>query len=71
MVAIVGVAQAVSSLFSVYADLRPTGRLVDGRLLSWADAARGVSVLAIASTILYFAGVWVFRRRELAIYSGH
>ena len=70
-VMVVGIAQGVSSLFSVYADLRPTGRLVDGRLLGWGDAARGVSVLAIASTILYFAGVFVFRRRELAIYSGH
>ncbi|MFI4896625.1 MAG: hypothetical protein ACIARR_02245, partial [Phycisphaerales bacterium JB059] len=70
-VLVVAIAQGVSSLFSVYADLRPTGRLVDGRLLGWGDAAKGVSVLAIASAILYFAGVFIFRRRELAIYSGH
>lgn len=70
-VAIASISYGVSSMFSVYADLRPTGRLVEGRLLGWGESARGVSVLAIASAALYLAGVWIFRRRELAIYSGH
>ncbi len=70
-VAVASVSHAVSAMFSVYSDLRPTARLVDGRLLGWGDAARGVSVLGIASAILYLASVWIFGRRELAIYSGH
>ncbi len=70
-VVIASISYGVSWLFSVYSDLRPTGRLVEGRLLGWGESARGVSVLGIASLVLYFAGVLIFRRRELAIYSGH
>ncbi|MEZ6241794.1 MAG: hypothetical protein R3B57_02005 [Phycisphaerales bacterium] len=65
------IASAVSSLFIVYADLRPTQRLVEGRLLSWGDVARGVIVLGAVSGALYALSVAIFRRRELAIYSGH
>jgi len=68
---IASISYGVSQLFGVYADLRPTGRLVEGRLLGWGETARGVSVLGIASVVLYIAGVWIFKRRELAIYSGH
>ena len=70
-VVVASISHGVSSMFSVYADLRPTGRLVEGRLLSWGESARGVGVLALATAALYVAGVWIFRRRELAIYSGH
>ncbi len=65
------IASAVSGLFRVYADLRPTQRLVDGRLLSWGEVARGVIVLGIVTGALFVSSVMIFRRRELAIYSGH
>lgn len=47
------IASAVSGLFVVYADLRPTQRLVEGRLLSWGDVARGVGVLGAVTAGLY------------------
>jgi hypothetical protein len=60
----------VGHLFKIYADLRPTGRLVDGLRLSWADVSWGVAVLSLCTAVLYVVGVLVFRRRELATYSG-
>jgi len=65
------VSARVASVFSVYADLQPISRLVDGRLMSWGSVIGGASVLAIATLVLYGLGVVTFRRRELAIYSGH
>jgi ABC-type transport system involved in multi-copper enzyme maturation permease subunit len=64
------VSWAVGHLFKIYSDLRPTGRLVDGLRLSWGDVSWGVAVLALCTGVLYLVGVVVFRRRELATYSG-
>jgi hypothetical protein len=64
------VASGVGHLFKVYADLRPTGRLVEGLRLSWTDVSLGVAVLGACTAVLYGLGVVVFRRRELATYSG-
>lgn len=68
---IMGVGGTISKVFSVYANLKPTTRLVDGRLLSWADASRGTLALLSLTGLLYGVGVSIFRKRELAIYSGH
>ncbi len=65
------IAGVVSGAFRVYADLRPTGRIVDGLALSWMDVAGGVVVLGGASAVLYVGAVYIFRRRELATYSGN
>jgi ABC-type transport system involved in multi-copper enzyme maturation permease subunit len=65
------VAETVSGTFRVYADLRPTSRIVEGLLLSWSDMFLGVLVLTIASLILFAAATLIFQRRELATYSGH
>lgn len=65
------VSEVVTGLFRVYANLRPTGRLVEGRLLSWQDVATGVLVLGAIASILFALATLIFRRRELAIYSGH
>lgn len=65
------IASAVSNTFVVYADLKPTARLSTGLLLSWGEFARGTLALAALSLLLYGLGVLIFRRRELAIYSGH
>jgi ABC-type transport system involved in multi-copper enzyme maturation permease subunit len=64
------VAWAIGHVFKIYSDLRPTGRLVDGLRLSWMDISWGVLVLAMCTAVLYLVGVVVFRRRELATYSG-
>jgi ABC-type transport system involved in multi-copper enzyme maturation permease subunit len=62
---------AVTAMFKTYSDLRPTSRLVDGRLLDLSTVVWGMTVLAAWSLALYAVGVGVFRRRELATYSGH
>jgi hypothetical protein len=60
----------VAGMFKTYAELRPTTKLVDGRLLAWASVAWGAGVLAIWSAFLYGLATVIFRRRELATYSG-
>ncbi|MCX5690638.1 MAG: hypothetical protein NTV94_12805, partial [Planctomycetota bacterium] len=65
------IAGVVSQVFGVYADLRPTARLVEGLELSGTDLATGGLVLAGTSAILFMLAVYIFRRRELAIYSGN
>lgn len=64
-------ADAISGLLSAYADLRPTQRLADGIALRWGEVSSGVAILGIACAVFYILGVLVFKRRELAIYSGH
>jgi len=65
------IADTVSNLFLVYSELKPTTRLADGRLLSWYEVGGGSVVLAIAMSALLLTGVYIMKRRELAIYSGH
>ncbi|MBL9031422.1 MAG: hypothetical protein JNM80_06910 [Phycisphaerae bacterium] len=54
-----------------YGTLQPTGRLVDGKLLDLAQIGGKTALVAAWTGILYLVGVLVFRRRELATYSGH
>jgi hypothetical protein len=61
----------ISGAFKMYAELRPTTRLVDGRLLSWGSVSWGASFILILSGVLFTMAVGIFRRRELATYSGH
>jgi ABC-type transport system involved in multi-copper enzyme maturation permease subunit len=65
-----GVGMAVAGMFSVYHELKPTMRLVDGRLLTWESMSFGLGVLLVWAAVLYGIGVAIFRRRELATYSG-
>lgn len=65
------IAQVVSQLFRVYADLKPTTRLAEGIKLSFGDVALGTGVLALWTLVLFLFAVLIFRRRELAVYSGH
>ena len=64
------IATVVSAIFKGYADLRPTARLVEGLQLSGLDVAQGSIVLAASSGILFAVAVYIFRKRELALYSG-
>ncbi len=65
------ISEVISGLFGVYADLKPTTRLVEGRLLSWGDVGLGVLVLGAVSAAMFVLACLIFRRRELAMYSGH
>ena len=60
----------ITWMFRTYADLRPTTKLVDGRLLAWSTVAWGAAVLGCWSAVLYSIATLIFRRRELATYSG-
>ncbi len=63
-------ANTISSVFKIYHDLKPTSRLTDGVMLPWSSVSRGMMALGTISTVFYIAGVLIFRRRQLAIYSG-
>jgi hypothetical protein len=69
--AIAKVATAIGRVFQIYADLRPTTRMVEGVFLSWGGLATGTLVLAGMTAILYVLAVYIFGKRELATYSGH
>ncbi len=69
-VVVLWIAEPIASLFKFYADLRPTESLVEGRLVSWFDVGRALVLLGALSSIIFAAGTVIFRRRELATYSG-
>ncbi len=64
------IATVVQKVFAIYAELKPTAKLVDGRLLSVQSTFGGVAVLLAWTAALYGMAVLIFRRRELATYSG-
>ncbi|MEO0511302.1 MAG: hypothetical protein AAF108_00170 [Planctomycetota bacterium] len=64
------VASAAHWVFQTYGELRPTKRLVTGEMLEWSGVARAVAVLGVWTAVLGGAAVVIFRRRELATYSG-
>ena len=63
-------AQAIGNVFRVYSDLRPTGRLVEGEYLPWMSVLGGSFVIMAMSVGLFALASFIFRRRELATYSG-
>lgn len=60
----------IAKTFRLYAELRPTDRLVQGEAMSLGSMSVGVAVLLLWTALLYAAGVLILRRRQLAIYSG-
>jgi len=60
----------IAWMFKTYSDLKPTTRLVDGRLLALGSMAWGVIILSLWSAVLFGIATLIFRRRELATYSG-
>ncbi len=60
----------ISNLFGVYSDLKPIGRIVDGVRLPLSQMAAGIGVLTVIAGGFYGMAVAIFRRRELATYSG-
>ncbi len=69
--AIAKFAQNIARIFQVYSDLRPTGHLVEGEYLSWMSVLGGTAVVMLMSVVLFVLATYIFRRRELATYSGH
>jgi hypothetical protein len=67
---VVWIARPVAESLKFYAELNPTGKLVEGRLLGWGDVGLSVVLLGgLTLGLLVVAGV-IFRNRELATYSG-
>ncbi len=70
-VAIRIIAYPIAYVFGGYRALDSTHRLVDGELLGWDELiAAGLAILALTGGLLG-ASVLIFRKRELATYSGH
>lgn len=70
-VVIRAVALPIAYAFTAYRGLDSTHRLVDGELLSWGEFGGSALGLAILTGAILLCSVWVFKKRELAIYSGH
>ncbi len=64
------IAVPVAYGFKFYAELRPSSHLVEGKLLDWGTVSRGVGVLFVLTASLFAVAVSIFRKRELATYSG-
>lgn len=60
----------ISWVFRFYSDLRPTSDLVQGKMVPWSSVLGGLGVVAVVSSLLYLTAASIFRKRELAIYSG-
>lgn len=69
--AIYFLADNVSSMFTVYNDLRPTKRISEGEFLSWGRVGSGVFTLGCVTVLFFGLGTLIFKRRQLALYSGN
>lgn len=65
------IAIAVSWMFETYGSIKPAEGIADGRLMSWRSLAWTAVWIGSWSVGLLGLGWLLFRRRELAIYSGH
>jgi hypothetical protein len=65
------IAAPIARVFEPYAALRPTQNLIDGRVIPWGGMMVASGVITLCSGALLTLGWSVFRKRELAIYSGH
>lgn len=70
-VAIRAIAVPVSRVFHFYSTLKPSAALVDGRVVAWDRVLLALGVISAVCGILFVLAVSIFRRRELAMYSGH
>ncbi|MFO0829007.1 MAG: hypothetical protein U0572_12780 [Phycisphaerales bacterium] len=67
-----GIATAAEWLLRAFGETRPTARLVEGRVVGWGDVVRTALMIGVVWTGGAFAlGYAVFRRKELATYSGN
>ncbi len=66
---VVWIARPISESMKFYAELDPTGKLVEGRLLGWGDVGFSVVLLGLLTLVLLVIAGMIFRNRELATYS--
>ena len=65
------IAGATEFTLRAYSQAQANGPLVEGRLVSWWDVGRTFLLIGVAwSGLLLLGGFALFRRKELAIYSG-
>ena len=64
------IAGPIAWVFKSYAELKPTTNLIDGRRIAWSGLVAAVSLITLACGALLTIGWAIFRKRELAIYSG-
>jgi len=66
-----GIASGTEFSVRAFGEARASGPLVEGRLVPWEVVIRTFALIGIAwSGVLLVLGFVVFRRKELAIYSG-
>ncbi len=66
-----GIASGTEFSVRAFGEARASGPLVEGRLVSWEVVVRTFALIGIAwSGVLLVLGAFIFRRKELAIYSG-
>lgn len=70
-VPIVLISHAIAWLFKSYAGLSPVENLVQGLEVSWSTVISGAATVGTFAAVLVILATAIFRRRELAIYSGH
>ncbi len=64
------IAMPIAWFFESYASTKPVERLTTGRVLTWGDFGSAVSWILVWTGVVLAAGVAIFRKRELATYSG-
>lgn len=69
-VPIVYIAHGVTRVFWFYSNLQPIEHLAEGRVVTWLNVATATAVIGGLTGGLWALGAAVFRKRELAIYSG-
>lgn len=66
------IAQGVNMTLNAYGDIRPTKNLIEGRLVSWGSVFKTfLNITVVWTGLTCLVGWFVFRSRQVAIYSGH
>ncbi|MFN0010318.1 MAG: ABC transporter permease [Phycisphaerales bacterium] len=68
---IIWISEAVAFLLGFYARINPAENIATGRFVGWMSLVQAVGVFGGLSCVVLAAGSAIFRRRELATYSGH
>ncbi|GAB4555352.1 MAG: hypothetical protein Tsb0013_18100 [Phycisphaerales bacterium] len=66
-----GVSLLVAWVFETYGSLKPAEDIADGKLMEWSTLGRAALWIGVWSGVMLSLGWAAFRRKELAIYSGH
>lgn len=67
---VIWIAEPISRVFRFYSEITPIDNIVGGRLLSWQALLQTCLIMLAMCGGLFAVGSYIFRRRELATYSG-